>query len=92
MHYWEDDKEIRGFKVYNDKDFDQVVESINKIKKLLKPDEKIGFLYADESVSMHKKLQEKFGDLLDVKKIDDAQGLEGKYYIIDINQGDGKDE
>ena len=88
MHYWEDDKEIRGFKVYNDKDFDQVVESINKIKKLLKPDEKIGFLYTDENLSMHKKLQEKFGDLLDVKKIDDAQGLEGQYYIIDLNQAE----
>lgn len=92
MHYWEDDKEIRGFKVYSENDFDQVVESINKIKKLLKPEEKIGFLYAQEDKSMHKKLQEKFGDLLDIKRIDDAQGLEGSYYIIDLNQDVDKDE
>jgi hypothetical protein len=84
LHYWEDDKEIRGFKSYTNHDFDKVVESIEKLKKLLKPDEKIGFLYANKETSMHAKLKEKFGDLLDDKSIDSAQGLEGKYYIIDI--------
>ena len=90
MYYWEDEKEIRGFKVYNDPNVDEVIESINKIKKLLKPDEKIGFLYANKDKSILSKIKEKFGDLIDDKTIDDAQGLEGKYYIIDLSQ-DGTD-
>jgi hypothetical protein len=90
MYYWEDEKEIRGFKVYNDPSFDEVVASVEKIKKLLKPEEKIGFLYADKNKSLLNKLKEKFGDIFDDKTIDDAQGLEGRYYIIDINQ-DGID-
>lgn len=86
ISYWEDENEIRGFKVYKNSEFDQIVESINKIKKLLKPNEKIGFLYADEEQSVYKKVKEKFGDLIDGKSITDAQGLEGNYYIIDLNQ------
>ena len=86
IHSWEDDNEIRGFKVYGDSDFDKIVESINKIKKSVKNGEKIGFLYAQEDKSLHKKIKEKFGDLIDVKSISDAQGLEGDYYIIDLNQ------
>ena len=86
IHSWEDENEIRGFKVYQDSEFDKIVESINKLKKSLKSGEKIGFLYADEEKSMHKRIKEKFGDLIDVKSITDAQGLEGDYYIIDLNQ------
>jgi hypothetical protein len=37
---------------------------------------------------MYKEVKEKFGDLIDAKRIDDAQGLEGRYYVIDINQND----
>ena len=86
IHSWEDENEIRGFKVYQDSEFDKIVESINKLKKSLKSGEKIGFLYADEEKSIHKRIKEKFGDLIDVKSITDAQGLEGDYYIIDLNQ------
>lgn len=90
IFYWENDEEIRGFKVHENSDLDGIVASINKIKKSLSEGEKIGFLYADETRSIHKQLQEKFGDLLDVRSIRDAQGLEGNYYIIDLNQDDSK--
>lgn len=92
MHYWENDEEIRGFKTYSENDFDKVVEYVNKIKKLLKPEEKINYQYAQEDLSMHKKLQEKFGDLIEAIRIDDAQGLEDNYYIIDLNHDTSKDE
>ena len=86
IFYWENEEEIRGFKTHENSDIDGIIASINKIKKSLKEGEKIGFLYADESRSIHKQLQDKFGDLLDVRSIRDAQGLEGNYYIIDLNQ------
>ncbi len=86
IFYWENESEIRGFKHYDSSDFDEIVKSVNKIKELIEPDEKIGFLYADENKSIYKKLKEKFGDLLDIKSIDDAQGLEGNYYILDLNR------
>jgi hypothetical protein len=46
IFYWEDDKEIRGFKTHQSSDFEAIVASIEKIKKLLKPGEKLGYLYA----------------------------------------------
>lgn len=92
IHSWEDEKEIRGFKTYQSSEFDKIVDSINKIKKSINPGEKIGFLYAQEDKSIHNKLKEKFGDLIDIKSIRDAQGLEGDYYIIDLNQESKKDE
>ena len=90
IFYWESDDELRGFKTHENSDLDGIVASINKIKKSLKEGEKIGFLYADETRSIHKQLQDKFGDLLDVRSIRDAQGLEGNYYIIDLNQDNTK--
>lgn len=92
ISYWEDEQELRGFKVYNNSKWDEIVSSIEKIKKLLKPDEKLGFLYADEEQSLYKKVKEKYGDLIDGKSITNAQGLEGNYYIIDFNQRWDQDE
>lgn len=90
IHSWEDANEIRGFKVYDDSKFDDIVKSIEKIKKSLKADEKIGFLYANKDSELKKKLETKYGDLLDSKSIEDAQGLENNYYIIDINRSDAQ--
>lgn len=85
-YYWENESELRGFKRYDKEDFDEIVNSINKIKNQLETNEKIGFLYVDKDASLHEKLKEKFGDLLDIKSVDDAQGLEGNYYILDLNR------
>lgn len=85
IFYWENDKEIRGFKAHQSSEFDAIVQSVEKIKKLLQPGEKLGYLYVDEDKSIHKKLQEKFGDLIEAKSITDAQGLESNYYILDFN-------
>ena len=90
IFYWENEEEIRGFKVHENTDLSGIEASIEKIKKSLNPDEKIGLLYAHKDISIYKKLEEKYGDLLDIKSIDDAQGLEGNYYIIDLNQDDNK--
>ena len=58
---------------------------INKLKNNLKSGEKIGFLYADKEKSIYNKVKETYGDLIDGKSIEDAQGLEGNYYIVDLN-------
>lgn len=86
IHYWEDDNEIRGFYNYTHSDFDAIVSSVEKIKKSLADGEKIGFLWnKTEDSSLYKKLKEKFGDIIDGRSISDTQGLEGNYYIIDLN-------
>lgn len=85
IYYWENEKEIRGFKTHQSTDFDAIVASVEKIKKLLQPGEKLGYLYVNEDRSIHQKLQEKFGDLIEAKSIADAQGLESNYYILDFN-------
>lgn len=92
IHYWEDESEIRGFKNYASSEFESIVASIEKIKKNLQDDEKIGFLYVDEASSIYKKVKDKYGDLIDGKSIEDAQGLEGNYYIIDLNRSDALDK
>ena len=87
IHYWEDNSEIRGFKNHTSSEFDSIVASIEKIKKSLQEGEKIGFLYVDsEESSTYKKVKDKYGDLIEGKSITDAQGLEGNYYIIDLNR------
>lgn len=85
FYYWENDKEIRGFKIYEKSEWDSITASINKLKNNLKSGEKIGFLYADKEKSIYNKVKETYGDLIDGKSIEDAQGLEGNYYIVDLN-------
>jgi hypothetical protein len=85
FYYWENDKEIRGFKIYEKSEWDSITASIDKLKNNLKSGEKIGFLYADKEKSIYNKVKETYGDLIDGKSIEDAQGLEGNYYIVDLN-------
>jgi hypothetical protein len=85
MYYWEDDEEIRGFKKYDKSNYDDIIQSINKIKLSLKSGQKIGYVYSNENESLHNKLIEQFGDLIDAKPIHKSQGLENDYYIVDIS-------
>lgn len=48
-------------------------------------DEKIGYIYHDENSELYKFLTTNYADKIDPKKDSDAQGLEGKYYIVEAN-------
>ena len=90
FYYWENENELRGFKVYESKQLEEIKASIEKIKKSLKPNEKIGFLYADKEKSLYGKIKDIYGDLIEGRSITDAQGLEGSYYIVDLNRDHDK--
>jgi hypothetical protein len=92
VYFWENDKEIRGYKTYTSKDLNQIIESVNKIKHNLKPEEKITFIYSNEKESLYKELKDAFGDLIVGKSIVNAQGQEGNYYIIDFNDSTKKSD
>jgi len=48
-------------------------------------DEKIGYIYHSTDTELYKLLTTKYKDKIVAYKDSDAQGLEGKYYIIENN-------
>lgn len=91
FYNWEDAENLHGFKVHKDSEIDKIKEAIGKMKKQLKEGEKIGYLYANKDASSYNKIKELYGDLIDGKAVEDAQGLEGKYYIVDLNHSTNSD-
>ncbi len=64
------------------------VEQLKDIIELMAStteDEKIGYIYHDENSELYKFLTTNYADKIDPKKDSDAQGLEGKYYIVEAN-------
>lgn len=64
------------------------VESLKDIIELMAStteNEKIGYIYHDENSELYKFLTTNYADKIDPKKDSDAQGLEGKYYIVEAN-------
>mgnify|MGYP003466447329 CR=1 FL=1 len=47
-------------------------------------------MYADKEKSLYGKIKDIYGDLIEGKSITDAQGLEGSYYIVDLNRDHDK--
>lgn len=47
--------------------------------------EKVGYIYHDENSELYKYLTTNYADKIDPKKDSDAQGLEGKYYIVETD-------
>ena len=66
-------------------------EEIEQLKDIIElmisttEDEKIGYIYHDENSELYKFLTTNYADKIDPKKDSDAQGLEGKYYIVEAN-------
>lgn len=60
-------------------------QTIKLMIDTLKPNEKIGFMYYSEDTELYKYLMENFQDKIDPFLDSDAQGLEGQYYIVEIN-------
>lgn len=66
-------------------------EEVEQLKDIIElmvsttEDEKIGYIYHDENSELYKFLTTNYADKIDPKKDSDAQGLEGKYYIVEAN-------
>lgn len=66
-------------------------EEVEQLKDIIElmvsttEDEKIGYIYHDENSELYKFLTTNYADKIDPKKDADAQGLEGKYYIVEAN-------
>lgn len=62
-----------------------VQENIDNIIKTLKPGEKIGYIYNDIESPIYKLLsKEEYSKYIDFKQGSSALGLEGRYYIIEV--------
>ena len=86
LHYWESDTELRGTKVVVD-DVKSVEESLNKMIAKLGKDEKIGYVYNDTKSKLYQLINStpKYKDHVEFYKGNSAQGLEGKYWLIEPN-------
>ena len=66
---------------------DFILSEIDKLIKTLEPNQKIGYIYNDKNSILYQKLQEdKYKPFIDFKENGAAQGLEGRYYIIESDQ------
>lgn len=80
-------KGLYGVKSFNQNNgvTDEVKATIQLMIDTLKPEEKIGFMYYDENSALYKYIMENFSDKVERFLDSDAQGLEGQYYIIDVD-------
>ena len=64
----------------------QVLTEVDNLIKTLKEGEKIGYIYNDRSSPIYSELaSDKYSQYIDFKKGGKAQGLEGRYYIIEMD-------
>lgn len=62
----------------------EVIQKVDKLIDTLGENEKIGYIYTDKNSPIFKELSsDKYSRYIDFKKGGSAQGLEGRYYIIE---------
>ena len=65
---------------------EEVKADVNKLIQTLQKGEKIGYIYTDTSSPIYKLLSsDEYSDFIDLKEGGSAQGLEGRYYIIEAS-------
>lgn len=65
---------------------EEVKANVNKLIQTLQKGEKIGYIYTDTSSPIYKLLSsDEYSDFIDLKEGGSAQGLEGRYYIIEAS-------
>ena len=66
---------------------EDTLKTLDKMILNLKKDEKIGYVYYNTNSEIYKAInsQPKYKDHIDFYKGNSAQGLEGKYWIIETN-------
>ena len=87
LHYWESERDIHGTKVLSPAMVEDTLKTLDKMILNLKKDEKIGYVYYNTNSEIYKAInsQPKYKDHIDFYKGNSAQGLEGKYWIIETN-------
>lgn len=90
FNYYEDKTGLYGDKVisYSDTPQDASTEILKYIQTMIDTSngEKIGFIYSSKTSPLYQILNtDKYRDFIDFKEGGSAQGLEGKYYIIEAN-------
>lgn len=89
LGYYEDDNGLWGDKIIkhqNNEISEDDKKEIDKFFSYLKDDEKVGFIYDDETSELYKLLQtEKYKNKVDFKQGSSALGLEARYYIIETD-------
>ena len=97
LNYYEDETGLYGDKVitYSAADnetkntiLEQVKQEVEKLRATLKNGEKIGYIYDDKNSPIYEALKDK--DYIDLKYKGAAQGLEGRYYLIELSEGKEK--
>ena len=88
--YLDDDpkhKGLYGVKSYDREDglTDEVKKTIQLMIDTLKPEQKIGLMYYSKDSELYKYLMDNFKDKINPFLDSNAQGLEGQYYIIDVD-------
>lgn len=62
----------------------RILAQVDKLIETLKPNEKIGYIFTDKTSPIYTELiSDKYKNYIDFKKGGSAQGLEGRYYIIE---------
>lgn len=65
---------------------DKVKQTIQTMIDTLKPGQKIGYIHNGDESELYKYLTENFKDKIDLFEGDQAQGLEGQYYIVEMDE------
>lgn len=63
----------------------QIRTEVQKLVNTLAEGEKIGYIYNDKTSPIYGMLSSEFGDNIDFKEGGSAQGLEGRYYIVEAD-------
>lgn len=95
LHYYQDETGLYGTKVYDDQSYDEslIKTDLDLMVSTLLPGEKIGFIYYNPDSEVYNILANStYSDKIDFRQGNSAQGLEGRYYIIDDSQSLGLDE
>lgn len=71
-------------------DLNFIMKEVDKLIKTLKPNEKIGYIFNDKSSPIYQKLaSDEYKNFIDLREGGSAQGLEGRYYIIEPTLTEG---
>lgn len=71
--------------VISDKDgiTSQILSEVDKLASTLKEGEKIGYIFSNKNSKLYQELEKR--PYIELFEGDSAQGLEGRYYIVDLN-------
>lgn len=64
---------------------DTIIKDVEAMIATLKPGEKIGYIFSDKGSPIYQRLFQDYQQNIDFREGGSAQGLEGQYYIVEVN-------